>query len=109
MKSNKPARYFLSAISVSVAIAAANPTQAQDSGEAREYKCYADLADQSQAVFYYYEQTDLPNRFSDGETIAKARIPNSLRERLTVIHECVLRDLDFTNPIATTLEIQQPQ
>ena len=105
----KPLRYVMSAILMSVVIATANPTQAQDTDEASEYKCFAGRADQSQIVFYYYDQADWPDRFSDEDTIARARIPNSLRKRLALIHECVLRELDFTSPVARTLEMQQPQ
>ncbi len=109
MRPNKPMRYYLSAVSVSVTIAVSNPAQAQDPDEVREYKCFADRADQSQTVFYYYDQTDLPSRFSDDDTIATARIPNSLLDSIALIHECVLRELDFSNPFARTLEAQQPQ
>jgi hypothetical protein len=113
MRPNKPIRYIISAISVAVmitgAMVGAAPAQAQGTNEAREYKCFAERADQSQFVFYYYDQVSLPSRFSDADTIAQARIPNSLRASLSLIHECLLRELDFTDPVANRLEIQQPQ
>jgi hypothetical protein len=117
MRPNKPIRYIISAISVAVmitgaiagAMVGAAPAQAQGTDEAREYKCFAERADQSQFVFYYYDQVGLPSRFSDADTIAQARIPNSLRASLSLIHECLLRELDFTDPVANRLEIQQPQ
>jgi hypothetical protein len=109
MRPNKPLRYAMLAISVSIAMVTANAALAQGTDEGREYKCFADQADQDQVVFYYYDQAVWPDRFSDEDTMARARIPNSLRKSLSLIHECVLRELDFSNPVARTLEIEQPQ
>lgn len=109
MRFDKQARFVISAAAVAAAIAFAHPARAQDADATPEYKCFADLVDQSQRVFYFYDDGDLPSRFSDADNIARARIPNSWRKRATLIHECVLRDLAFSNPVANTLEIEQPQ
>ncbi len=74
-----------------------------------EYKCHVQSAVQGDTVISFYDRRELPARFSDAETLARAAIPSSVRARLSAIHECVLVSEQFTDPAAIALEQRVPQ
>ena len=50
-----------------------------------------------------------PDRFSDMGNIAQAKISKSVRAELAEVHECLLRELDFSDPIARQIEARMPR
>lgn len=82
---------------------------AQLSSATPEYKCFVSRTDRPQTVIYFYDNGDLPDRFSDSILTAQAKIPNSIRDGVTEFHECALRELDFFDPIANLIESRIPQ
>ncbi|ESQ14707.1 MAG TPA: hypothetical protein DDY14_15725 [Chromatiaceae bacterium] len=90
-------------------IVAASPLFAQLSTATPEYKCYASMMDNTRTVLFFYQQGNLPERFSDQANIARADIPDSMRKQLVMVHECVLRQLEFSDPAAGELEAMLPQ
>lgn len=109
MRTKKPGLALSVATATFLGIAAASHSLAQPSADTPERKCFVSLSDRSNTVIYFYDDGPLPDRFYDAENIARAKIPNSVRATITEIHECLLRELDFSDPVARRLEAQIPQ
>lgn len=109
MSANRPSSILIAGFATVVVMATPFPSGAEGPTETREYKCFANLTDGSQTVVYYHDTFAMPERFADDEAIAKARIPDSLRQDMATIHECALRNLDFYDQAARSVEAQQPQ
>lgn len=99
----------LRGVLVAVAVVASSPLSAQITTSTPEYKCFATLADQTQIVFYFYDEARLPDRFTDEANYTTAKIPNSVRQQIRRLHECALRSLAFSDPTAVALEAALPQ
>lgn len=89
---------------IAIAIAVIGPASAAEKPQPVAYKCFVDLADQTRTVVFFYQLGDFPNRFDDPANIAKAGIPKSVRAKITRFHECLLRELEFAEPIANKIE-----
>jgi len=109
MKPHRHRSTFLLLLAAASSAVATSATLAQLSSDTPEYKCFANLADQSQTVIFFYDSGDLPARFSDTDNVARAKIPNSIRDKITDVHECALRELNFSDSVGNTLESQMPQ
>ncbi len=79
------------------------------SADTPEYKCHVLSSVNGVTVIRFYDRRDLPARFSDAETVGRAAIPDSLRNTLSAVYECVLASETFSNPFANSLEQQVPQ
>jgi hypothetical protein len=77
--------------------------------ETPEFKCHVSFASGEDSVIRFYDIGGLPARFTDDETIAQAAIPDSVRRRVAVVHECVLVSEQFSSPAAVWLEQQLPR
>jgi hypothetical protein len=74
-----------------------------------EYKCHVYSMTQGDTIIRFYELSELPARFSDAETFARASVPESVRNAVQIVHECVLLPEQFSNPAAEILEQQLPR
>lgn len=109
MQKHHLAASFFAQLAVVLVVFAAGPSLGQLSSATPEYKCYVSMADNSDTILFFYQQGDLPERFSDHASVAEADIPDSVREELVRVHECVLRHLEFFDPAAVKLEMVLPQ
>lgn len=74
-----------------------------------EYKCHVYSLIGGDTIIRFHQLSDLPARFSDAETFARASISDSTRSAVQSLHECVLVADSFSNPTANLLEQQLPQ
>lgn len=109
MRTKKPRLALSLAVAALLGIAAANHSLAQLSPDTPERKCFVSRSDRSKAVIYFYDDGPLPDRFSDMGNIAQAKISKSVRAELAEVHECLLRELDFSDPIARQIEARMPR
>jgi len=99
----------LTALTTIVAISAAAGSTAELPPDAGQYKCYVQEVRGSMAILRFYDPGGLPERFSDDATIARAPFPESERQRIVRVVECIQGDLDFHDPAARSLEQSQPK
>jgi hypothetical protein len=102
-------RYTLACFSLTLLLGSHWIAAAAVSSDTPQYKCYVLPSDGPAEIIRFYNTERLPERFTDDATIARAQIPDSERQRIEVIIECVRQDLGFHAPGARGIEREQPQ
>jgi len=110
MRTKKPGLTLSVVIAAVLGVAAApHYSSAQLSSDTPERKCFVSRFDGSKTVIYFYDDGPLPDRFSGIGNIANAKISSSVRAEIFEVHECLLRELDFSDPVARQIEARMPR
>ncbi|WP_200237562.1 hypothetical protein [Thiohalocapsa halophila] len=67
------------------------------------------MIETAESVIRFYSTQELPVRFSDQETFDQAPVRDSLKARVSAVHECVRIPQQFSDPAAIALEQRVPR